>query len=136
MQFCRAAVKPRKERVVKIDRFEDINAWKEAREIAKVIYKVTKRTKFYSDHGLRDQIRRSSVSIMANIAEGFGRESNKGFILFLSYASSSNTELQSHLYIALDQKYINEKEFSQIYEQSKGVGALINGFIRYLKGKK
>lgn len=122
--------------MVKIDRFEDINAWKEGRKLSREIYKVTKRKKFYADYGLRDQIRRASVSIMANIAEGFGRESNKEFVLFLSYASSSNTELQSHLYISLDQEYIDEREFTEIYELSKGVGSLINGFIRYLKGKK
>lgn len=91
---------------MKIKEFEEIQAWQEARELTKTIYRITKKGNFQKDFGLIDQVRRSSVSIMANIAEGFGRESNKEFVHFLSYASSSNIELQSHLYVALDQKYI------------------------------
>ncbi|MCK4395718.1 four helix bundle protein [candidate division WOR-3 bacterium] len=121
---------------MRIEKFEEIQAWQEARELTKMIYRITKKVRFQKDFGLRDQIRRSSVSIMANIAEGFGRESNKEFIHFLSYASSSNIELQSHLYVALDQKYIANQEFNEVYTQSKKVGKLINGFVRYLKGKQ
>lgn len=120
---------------MKIEKFENIKAWQEARELTKTVYRITKKGDFQKDFGLRDQMRRSAVSIMANIAEGFGRESKKGFIQFLSYASSSNIELQSHLYVSLDQKYIIQKEFKLFYTHSKKVGNLINGFIRYLKGK-
>jgi four helix bundle protein len=99
----------------------------------KMIYKITKKVDFQKDYGLRDQVRRSSVSIMANIAEGFGRHSKKEFVHFLTISSSSNIELQSHLYVALDQEYITSKTFHNIFEHSITVGKLINGFIRYLK---
>lgn len=90
---------------MRIQRFEDIKAWQEARELVKMVYNVTQGKEFIKDFGLVAQIRRAGISIMANIAEGFGRESKKGFIQFLNYASSSNLELQSHLYAALDQGY-------------------------------
>ena len=118
---------------MKIERFEEIKAWQEARKLTKMIYEVSKKGAFKLDYGLRDQIRRASVSIMANIAEGFARESNKDFIKFLVYASSSNCELQSHLYVALDQNYISQDDFDEVYKQSKLTGNLVNGFIIYLK---
>jgi len=73
---------------------------------------------------------------MANIAEGFDRQSKKEFIKFLYYASGFASEVQSHLYVAVDQKYITEEDFYQIYNQAKKTKSLINGFISYLKGKK
>ena len=91
--------------------------------------------KFKKDYGLSSQIQRASVSIMANVAEGFERGSKKAFIQFLNYASSSNAELQSHLYVALDRDYIRQEEFQAIYNKSKEVGRLINGFIAYLRKK-
>ena len=73
---------------------------------------------------------------MANIAEGFDRQSNKEFIQYLYIASSSASEVQSHLYAALDLTYIKEEEFKNLYEQTKKVKKLINGFIAYLKGRR
>lgn len=120
---------------MRIKRFEDIEAWQSARKLTRMVYDVTKEHAFLKDLNLQNQLRRAYVSIMANIAEGFGRESNKEFIQFLSYASSSNTETQSHLYILLDQNYISEEKFNELYQQSILVGNLINGFVRYLKQK-
>jgi four helix bundle protein len=85
-----------------IKRFEDIEAWQRAREIAKNIYRITSSGEFSRDYGLKDQIRRSSVSIMSNIAEGFERDGNKEFIYFLSLAKGSCGEAASQLYVALD----------------------------------
>jgi four helix bundle protein len=73
---------------------------------------------------------------MANIAEGFDRQSKKEFVKFLYYASGSASEVQSHLYVALDQNYISAEDFQGAYSQAKKTKSLINGFISYLKGKK
>ena len=120
---------------MKIERFEEIESWKKARELTSVIYSLTSKDKFAKDYGLRDQIQRAAVSIMANIAEGFDRQSRKEFVQFLYYASASGSEVQSHLYVALDQRYISEKDFGILYDQAKKTKSLINGFIAYLKGK-
>lgn len=119
-----------------IERFEDIDAWKKARVLANDIFGMTSKGKFIKDFGLRDQVQRSVVSIMANIAEGFGSQSNKEFSKFLIYAYRSTLEVQSHLYVALDRKYIEQEVFNGLYERSLEVKKLINGFIRYLKKEK
>ena len=121
---------------MKIERFEDIQGWQEARNLTKKIYELTNRLPFKRDQGLRRQIQEASVSIMANIAEGFDRQAKREFIKFLYYASGSGSEVQSHLYVALDQKYISETEFQETYKQVRKTKSLINGFIKYLKGKK
>ncbi len=97
-----------------IKKFEDIQAWQKAREITKKIYLLTATEKFSKDFGLRDQIRRASVSIMANIAKGFGRKTNKEFANFLVYSNGSASEVQSHLYVALDLEYIDQTSFDEI----------------------
>ena len=86
----------------KIERFEDIDAWKKARELTKIIYEVTAQGKLATDFSLRDQLRRAAVSIMANIAEGFEREGNKEFRQFLATAKGSAGEVKALLYVALD----------------------------------
>ena len=73
---------------------------------------------------------------MANVAEGFDRQSKKEFIKFLYYSSGSTSEVQSHLYVALDQEYVSEDDFQETYSQARKIKSLINGFIAYLKGKK
>ena len=120
---------------MKIEKFEDIQAWQKARELVKSIYEITSKDNFARDHGLKDQIRRASVSVMSNIAEGFSRKSNKEFIQFLHVAKGSASEVQSQLYIALDLKYIPEIEFERLYGLSEEVVKLISGFLRYLKEK-
>ena len=121
---------------MKIERFEEIQAWQEARKLTKKIYDLTNQLPFRRDVKLCGQIRDASVSIMGNIAEGFDRQSKKEFIRFLDIASSSGSEVQSHMYVALDQKYISDENFQETYTQARKTKSLINGFIAYLKGKK
>lgn len=90
-----------------IKHFEDIEAWQRARELTKLIYKVTRKRKFAQDYGLVNQIRRAAISVMSNIAEGFDRSGSREFIHFLTIAKGSVAELESQLYIALDNEYIN-----------------------------
>lgn len=116
-----------------ITRFEDIDAWKAARELTSQIYAVTCEGTFAKDYGLKDQIQRAATSIMANVAEGFDGGSDREFIRFFGYARRSATEVQSHLYVALDQHYIDEREFLALYEKTGAVKSLISGFIRYLR---
>src|SRR5438445_8247510 len=99
----------------KILRFEEIEAWKKARLLTRDIYQVTAKGDFARDFGLRDQIRRASVSAMSNIAEGFERDGNKEFIQFLSNAKGSTSEVRSQLYVALDAGFIDEKKFQELY---------------------
>jgi four helix bundle protein len=87
-------------------RFEEIGAWQKSRELTREIYKITAAGRFGRDYGLRDQIRRASVSIMSNIAEGFERSGSGEFGQFLSTAKGSAGEVRSQLYVALDQEYL------------------------------
>jgi four helix bundle protein len=121
---------------MKITRFEDLQAWQEARNLVKMAYRVTTAQPFRHDFSLRDQIRRAAVSAMSNIAEGFVRRSNREFIQFLFISISSIAEVQSHLYVSLDQRYISQEEFNQIYEQADKTAKIISGFIRYLRTKQ
>ena len=116
-----------------IERFEDIEAWQKARELTREIYRITNQGAFVKDFGLRDQIRRAAVSIMSNIAEGFGRGGNKEFIQFLSTAKGSASEVESQLYVALDAEYITKDQFQQLYDLTQSSGKMIGGFIRYLQ---
>jgi len=117
---------------MKITRFEDLECWQEAREIVNGVYRVCRVNGFKKDYSLIDQVKRSAISIMANIAEGFSRKGNKEFIQFLFIAKSSAAELQSHLYIALDQEYISKSEFDELYEGVDKVQRQISNFIKYL----
>ena len=118
-----------------IQRFEDIQAWQAARELTQAVYTVSTRGAFAKDFRLRDQIQGSAISVMSNIAEGFDARTDSEFVRFLGYARRSATELQSQLYIALDQNYINQEEFNHIYTQATKTKSLIGGFIRYLEGR-
>ena len=121
---------------MKIERFEDIEAWQEARILVNVIYDAIESNKgFTADYRFRDQIRSAAVSVMSNIAEGFSRRSTKEFIQFLFVGKGSVAEVQSQLYVALDQGYINKEEFDEVYTKSDEVARLISGFIRYLLNK-
>jgi four helix bundle protein len=115
-----------------IDRFEDIEAWQLARELARKVYRLTKNTNFARDFGLRGQIQDAAGSSMHNIAEGFDSETNPEFIRFLRYAKRSCTEVQSELYMAIDQQYITKSEFQNVYEHAGRTRAAIRGFINYL----
>src|SRR5207237_8348713 len=95
-------------------RLEDIQAWQKARQVTKKVYEITPAGRFARDFGLSSQIQRASVSVMANIAEGFGRHSDKEFANFLNMAHGSVSEVQSHLYVALDLAYINQMSFTEL----------------------
>ncbi len=116
-----------------IKRFEDIDAWQLAREVYKEIFRVTTQGEFYKDYGLKDQIRRSSGSIMDNIAEGFERDGNREFIQFLSYSKGSSGEVKSQLYRALDSNYIDKTTFEKLYQEVEVIGSKLATLMRYLK---
>jgi len=118
---------------MKIERFEDVEAWQLARELTRKVYSLTKNPKFAKDFGLKSQIQEAAGSSMYNIAEGFDAETNAEFIRFLRYSKRSCTEVQSELYVALDENYISLKEFKDVYEQARKTRAAVRGFINYLK---
>jgi four helix bundle protein len=115
-----------------IKRFEDLECWQEARKFVKLIYELTKNNKFKRDVELVRQIRKSAVSSMANIAEGFHRNSAKEFMRFLDYSRASIAETLSHSYVALDQGYIDVSEMGEVKEKADIVWKKVNNFISYL----
>ena len=117
----------------KIERFEDIIAWQRARVLAKEIYASTRIGPFAKDYGLKDQIQRASVSTMSNIAEGFERGGDREFIQFLSNSKGSCGEVKSQLYVALDQSYISNAGFGELYAKADEVSRLVGGFMTYLQ---
>jgi four helix bundle protein len=119
--------------MAKIERFEDIEAWKKARELTNIIYEVTSQGKIAADFSLKDQLRRASVSIMANIAEGFEREGNKEFRQFLAMAKGSVGEVKALLYVALDAGLTSSEQFQRIIALADEASRLLAGFLRYLK---
>ena len=116
-----------------IERFEDIDAWKKARELTQAVYLISGSGQFAKDFGLRDQIQRAAVSVMSNIAEGFERGGTKEFYQFLSIAKGSTGEIESQLYVALDQRYIGQDQFDTIQALTNAVKKLIAGFMNYLR---
>lgn len=117
---------------MKIKRFEEIEAWQLARELTRKVYRLTKKLEFAKDYGLKNQIQDAAGSSMHNIAEGFDSETNPEFIRFLRYAKRSCSEVQSELYVALDEEYISADEFKDTYEMAGRTRAAIRGFINYL----
>ena len=116
-----------------IERFEDLIVWQRAREVTKRIYQNTSGGNFSKDFGLRDQIRRSSVSIMANVAEGFGRRSDKEFSSFLNIAHGSVAETQSHAYVAMDLGYLAKADFQQLYVELDEISRMTMGLTKHLR---
>lgn len=114
-------------------RFEDIQAWQKSRRVTRKIYEATATDRFARDFGLRDQIQRASISIMANIAEGFGRHTDKDFANFLSMAHASVSEVQSHLYVALDLSYVSEELFTEVYGLLDEVSRMTLVLARHLR---
>lgn len=117
-------------------KFEDIQAWQKARRLTNRIYSITSSDLFIRDYGLRNQIQRASVSVMANIAEGFGRHSDKDFANFLSIAHASVSEVQSHLYVALDLNYIPTEAFEELYRLLDEVGRMTFMLAAHLRNAK
>lgn len=110
-----------------VRKFEDLVAWQKARTLTHDIYHVTSHGSFGKDYGLRDQIRRASVSIMSNIAEGFERAGRSEFHQFLSIAKGSCAELRSHLYVASDSEYLDHKRFSELLARAEEVARILGG---------
>ncbi len=115
-----------------IKRFEDLEIWQIARELAKGIYNITQQPNFLHEFKLKEQVKGSSGSIMDNIAEGFGRGSRLEFVQFLSIAKGSADELKSQLYRMCDCNLITDETFKIQYEQADILGAKIFSFMEYL----
>jgi four helix bundle protein len=121
------------QRTMAAKKFEDLNVWVKSKELSVLIYQLTNDGEFKKDFGLRDQLRRASVSIVSNIAEGFERNGNKEFSRFLSLAKGSAGEIRAQLYISRELKYINEMEFNSLSEKVTEVSKMLSGLMDYLK---
>jgi len=110
-----------------------LEAWKLARELTSLVYTCSGAGNFGRDFALRDQIRRASISIVSNIAEGFERDGDKEFLQFLSMAKGSCGEVRAQLYLALDQKYISDALFQELTTKAIQLSRVISGLIRYLR---
>ncbi len=116
-----------------IQRFEDIEAWKSARVMTRRVYELTRSGEVGKDYGYKDQIRRASLSVMLNIAEGFERESgDKDFRHFLSLAKGSAGEVRAALYVGLDCGYFDQPQFDELYALSLDTIRMLSRFIQYL----
>jgi four helix bundle protein len=115
-----------------VKRYEDLHVWQSARELVKMVYEDSGQAEFGRDFGLKDQVCRAAVSVMSNIAEGFGAGSDAEFVRFLGFARRSNSELQSQYYIALDLRYISQKRFQTLHEKANLLERQINSLITYL----
>ncbi len=117
----------------KLKRFEEMEVWRMARELARRVYSVSANRAFFRDYALRDQIRRASVSIVSNIAEGFESQSNPSFCRFLASARGSTAEVRAQLYLAMDLGYISSSDFAALVSTSDSISRQLTGFIAYLK---
>jgi len=113
--------------------FEDLEVWQKSREFAKEIYAISRESHLSRDFILRDQIVRSAISIISNIAEGFERGGTGEFMQFLSVAKGSAGELRSQLYIVLDQGYIDENKFKELFEMNTAISRMISRLMEYLR---
>ena len=120
----------------KVEHFEDLIAWQKSRELTRQIYSVTSKGPIAKDFGLRDQIRRASVSIMSNLAEGFERGGRSEFHQFVVIAKASCAEVRSQLYVALDVEYITEEQFEQLYNLTIEVSRILGGLRSALQKQR
>jgi len=119
---------------MKILHFEDLECWKEARKLVNMVYwAIGESRAFQNDYRLKDQSIGAATSVMGTIPEGFARRSNREFIQYLFISISSAAELQSHFYVALDQKYVSQEAFDRIYQQAEKVGRMDSNLITYLR---
>ncbi len=117
-------------------KFEDLPCWQKARELCRLVFKLTSKAKFQKDSGLREQIWKAAGSAMDNIAEGFDDGSSREFVRFLGYSQRSCGELQSQLYRALDCGYISKSEFEVAYDIASECRKQVKGFRKYLRNYK
>jgi four helix bundle protein len=115
-----------------IKKFEELESWKKARRLTNTVYEATATGSFARDFGLKDQIRRASISILSNIAEGFERGGDKEFLQFLAVAKGSCGEVRAQLYIAIDQGYVSQPLFETLSDDAAEIGRLISGLMKYL----
>lgn len=116
-----------------IKHFEDLEIWQKARELNKLVFKITCKEKFSKDFSIKDQIKRAAGSVMDNIAEGFERDGNKEFVNFLTISKGSCGEVRSQLYRALDFEYITQEEFNTLTNETVSLSERIGKLISYLK---
>lgn len=122
---------------MKIVRFEDLECWQEARRLTNLAYEAVRQNpNMQKDWRQAGQVQDAAVSVVANIAEGFTRRSNKEFVQFLFVAMASAAEVQSHLYVALDQSYLSKEAFESLYAQAAKASRIISGLIKYLRTKQ
>ena len=114
-------------------KFEEIECWKRARQLTRRVYAVTNEPAFSKDYGLKDQIRRASVSVMSNIAEGYDRSGTAEFVHFLATAKGSAAEVKCQLYVAVDQGYIQDDRFDELSALATETGSMVAGLMRYLR---
>ncbi len=122
--------------VAKIEKFEDLKCWQAARELVKMVYVACEEGKFIKDFDTKSQMRRAALSTMNNIAEGFGRGSDKEFIRFLEIAQSSAMEVKSITYVLIDLNYLPEEKIMEISKKAEETKSITLGLIRYLRNKK
>jgi four helix bundle protein len=116
-------------------RFEELEVWQKAKELTNLVYKYSSDGVFGHDFGLRDQMRRATVSIMSNIAEGFESQTQAMFIKYLAHAKGSAGELRAQLYIARDQGYITDEKFTMILSLAETSSKQLARFIQYLESQ-
>ena len=113
--------------------FEETPVWNDARNLVKEVFRISKMSDMKGEYFLQDQMKRSALSIMANIAEGFERDGNKELIQYLSMAKGSAGELRSHFFAGLDMGLVSDADFEKIQEQVQGISRQLSGFMKYLK---
>ena len=114
-------------------RFEDLEVWQLGRDLTRIVYKVTSGGRLAKDFGLRDQLRKASVSVMSNLAEGFERGGIREFLQFVALAKGSCGEVRSQLYVALDQEYIGQADFDRVFELTVRLSRMLASLLRYLR---
>jgi four helix bundle protein len=119
--------------IATIEQSEDIEAWQKGRELCRVIYSATNGSRSGRDYGLCDQVRRASVSIVSNIAEGFEGQNNKTFAQYLYITRASSGEVRSQAYVAPDQDYTTQDTFDEVYTLCKDIARLLTSFITCLE---
>lgn len=116
-----------------LERFEDLIGWQRARDLTREVYRVSASGAFGKDYALRDQIRRATISVLSNVAEGFERGGDNEFVQFLAVAKGSAGEVRSQLYIALNQGYLSEGQFKELSQKAAEISRLLSGLIAYLQ---
>jgi four helix bundle protein len=117
------------------ERFEDLRCWQTGRQLTNLVYTYSEDGAFSNDFSLKDQIRRASVSIMSNVAEGFNSRTTGQFVNLLGRARGSASEVQAQLYVALDRGYINQAQFEEGYDLADKVSRQIFRFTQYLESQ-